>query len=96
MYLELCELRCHSICLRSYTYRHIQERGLGRADLGSWLSTVMAFRQFGRPSSLLQAAAIVTFAWSQTCTAHEHHAEDVPEGEAVSPEPLVRSSSDFA
>lgn len=53
----------------------------------------MAASNHAGSSSLLRAAAVAALAWSRTCAAHEHHMDNIPEGEAVSPEPLVRPSS---
>lgn len=50
----------------------------------------MAAGTYAGSSNLLRAAAIAALAWSRTCAAHEHHTDNIPEGEAVSPEPLVR------
>ncbi len=50
---------------------------------------IMAYGQLGHSSSLLRAAAIIAFVWLPTCAAHDHHADEIPEGEAISPEPIV-------
>jgi len=41
----------------------------------------------------LQAAAAAITLLAVVARAHEHHEDNIPEGEAVSPDPLVRSSS---
>ncbi len=40
------------------------------------------------------AAGLAVAAMVGMARAHEHHGEDIPEGEAVSAEPLVSASSD--
>jgi len=57
---------------------------------------VMADRQPGASSGLLRATAIIALIWFRTCAAHEHGAEEIPEGETITLEPIVRSSSECA
>jgi hypothetical protein len=54
----------------------------------------MADRQLGASSSLLRATAIIALIWFRTCAAHDHNAEEIPEGEAISLDPIVRSPSE--
>ncbi|KAF7514410.1 hypothetical protein GJ744_000180 [Endocarpon pusillum] len=48
----------------------------------------MAYGQLGHSSSLLRAVPIIAFVLLPTCAAHDHDADGIPEGAAVSPEPI--------
>ena len=68
--------------------------GLRATPKALW-PTIMAYGQLGHSSSLLRAAAIIAFVWLPTCAAHDHDADEIPDGGAISPEPIVSLSSDF-
>lgn len=43
-----------------------------------------------RGARLLSFLGLLAFFAASLATAHEHHDEDIPEGQVVSPDPIVR------
>lgn len=57
---------------------------------------MMAIRPFGGSVGVLRAAALATLVFARTGAAHEHHLDEIPDGEAISLEPLVRPALEGA
>ena len=60
----------------------------GAAWNAIWARPINKMNRLPRPSVL--ALTIVGAAFARGATAHEHHGDNIPEGDFVSPDPIVR------